>query len=439
MIGWTIFAAVVTLGVLFSPIPPWINQLVLIPRGRVRLAHRVGLLSFQGWRRDRRGAALVAGTQAAFRLPADRREPACRWLENKCRRMHRIRSGGLVGCGLLAALRGDRESARTILRGLERVDREFCSPRAYEIGREWLAADAANEGRWEDVVQIASRTPHQTFATEFLGMVGARLLGDSVYASDAALRRAWQLVPNRRACKPLLDRALASAGRGSRRAALPFVSPKPSGNQSSERALELFIEICNDPEPKETQVRKLSQLWEEQLGDESFLASLGERAEVLGLHVRDPAVAVARSIEEVLSELLDSGDLPVAKLAAGEGMLGRLARSRRKALLAELALRTSRLRGQMEDGAGLDPLDGLHSFLLIVDFYERSIRTGGLDLRREAFTEVCEVNGDFGDWLSAQRRERVLARVVYRWLLEESRVSSTPLAVGHFTGKIAAA
>jgi hypothetical protein len=154
------------------------------------------------------GAALY-GALALARKPSG--APAIDWLQQKISRSQALRGAGVTAAGLLAALRGNRERARSLLLIADASNRGFISRRARAVARDWLVADAAGIGNWREVVRLNRPGLVQLRWCYAVARMAERLLGELGAWRDWQLRLCWLVASRRRATLPLLRRALAVA------------------------------------------------------------------------------------------------------------------------------------------------------------------------------------------------------------------------------------
>lgn len=174
--------------------PWWAARWVAIPLRWPRAAYLLTRASPWAWRADRVGGAWFAAGWAAARRPV-RDEAGERWLEDPDPPEVRVRlsdpaltGAGLAGHALLAASAGDREQARALLAATPWFDPP---PIVARVASEWLAADAATRGDWDEVRAWASRAGTRRGA--LLDAIARRLLGEPIAGSELAER--WRACP----------------------------------------------------------------------------------------------------------------------------------------------------------------------------------------------------------------------------------------------------
>jgi hypothetical protein len=152
------------------------------------------------------GAALY-GALALARKPSG--APAIDWLQEKIARSQTMRGAGVTAAGLLAALRGNREGARSLFLIADAANRGFISRRARAVARDWLVADAAGVGNWREVIRLNRPGLVLLRWARAVARMAERLIGEPAACRDWQLRLWWLVAPRRRATHVLLRRALA--------------------------------------------------------------------------------------------------------------------------------------------------------------------------------------------------------------------------------------
>ena len=132
------------------------------------------------------------------------------WLAQRAKRARSVKGAGVVTGGLLAALRGERERARALFLLADTLPAKLISGSVRVVARDWLVADAAQNGNWRAVVSLGRRG-QQSFRWSYaVARMGERLLGDPEGRHGWLIWLCWLAAPRRRATWPLLRRALAA-------------------------------------------------------------------------------------------------------------------------------------------------------------------------------------------------------------------------------------
>jgi len=209
--------------------PSFVLRQVVVPLGLPRFAYWVarccGPVSLM---REAGAGAAVYGALALARRPSS--APAIEWLELRVDLARAPRGAGVVAAGLLAALRGDRQRARALMRVADTALEKFMPMSVRMVARDWLIVDAARIGDWHEVVRLGHRRRHILRWSYALARIGERLSGDPQARRDWLLRLCWLVAPRRRATLPLLRRALA----------VPC-APKPTAEREAAASLRAAL------------------------------------------------------------------------------------------------------------------------------------------------------------------------------------------------------
>jgi hypothetical protein len=245
------------------------------------------------------GAALY-GALALARKPSG--APAIDWLEQKITRSQTMRGAGVATAGLLAALRSNRERARSLLLIADASDRPFISRRARAAARDWLVADAAQIGNWREVVRL-SRHKLVTLRWSYaVARMAERLLGEPGAWRDWQLWLCWIVAPRRRATLALLLRALAIV-RVPKQSAEPSAVEQPPAKTLPDALAQLVRVLAGGlAQDGSALVRSLAQV-------DAALDSAGTRSLVrerfLGLGVdKHDNEAVTAAVRQRLADLI---------------------------------------------------------------------------------------------------------------------------------------
>jgi hypothetical protein len=188
--------------------PSLVLRRIIVPLGWPRFAYWVARCSWpMAMVTEHSAGASVYGALALARgspLPQ-----SIEWLQVKIDESKVQRGAALVAAGLLAALRGDRQQARSLLLMADMLHRKFIPSGVRVIARDWLVADAARIGNWPDVIRLGLHGHDDTLRwSHALARIGARLIRDPQAWPNWALWLCWAMAPRRRATLPLLRRAL---------------------------------------------------------------------------------------------------------------------------------------------------------------------------------------------------------------------------------------
>jgi hypothetical protein len=412
---------------------PWtVARRVLIPLGMSRSARFFSSLAGWTWSRDRRGGGLVAGAWAILHQKVPGREDMAR-LEAARDAAPVLSAAQVLATGLLAAARGDLESARALLGSVEELGARTAPTMVHALAREWLVADAAERGQWARVATLAGgdsgRAPAaRTRATRLLGAVAARFMGRDDAPGTAWLWLLWLLAPCRRHSFALVRRArMAPARKG------PTPAPVDHRLETTLRpdhyadALSAHVyALARDPSRLGADdLERLADAWDRALADPATRHMVMQRAAVLG----------ARSGERVLHDLSETVARDIAGMARAAGVtlterefasptLGQAQSWLHNELLGEIEIAFDALQIRVMDKRTLSSIDEWREWLSLRAVYARAAGLGGLELRRLAFPHVHHTVCKLAVWLWNQRDEHLMANAMFRWLLDEA------LAVG---------
>jgi hypothetical protein len=200
---WLVPAAVVLL------LPSLVLKNVVVPLGWPRLAYwaarcccPMAVVNEYG-----AGAAVYGALALARTSPTPQ---SIDWLADKIEQSKEQRGAALVATALLAALRGDRRQARSLLLVADALHRLAIPAGARVIARDWLVVDAARIGNWPEIIRLDRFGSRPATRWSYaLARIGERLSGDPRGCYDWQLCVYWAVAPYRRASWPLLRRALA--------------------------------------------------------------------------------------------------------------------------------------------------------------------------------------------------------------------------------------
>jgi hypothetical protein len=218
---------------LFLPAPFF--KAIVMPLGMPRFAYwatrccgPVELMKDSG-----AGAALYGALALARR---DASPKTLDWLATRAKRARAVKGAGVVAAGLIAALRSERERARALFLLADTLPTKIISANVRVVARDWLVADAAQNGNWREVVRLGRRGQQGYRWSNAVAQMGRRLLGDPDSPHDWLLWLCWLVAPRRRATWPLLRQALAV-----KPMRLP-VAPEPPVVQELPEALAGFAQ-----------------------------------------------------------------------------------------------------------------------------------------------------------------------------------------------------
>jgi hypothetical protein len=344
----------------------------------------------------------------------------------------------IVVTALLAAARGDAETARQLLRSLEQVVE--IHPEVRELAGEWLACDAAERGAWTELATdaAAARWPATTLSFLLEG-IALRRIGDPRAPGIVDLRARWLLAPHRRATRALLDAppavATSSAAATSSVAATssgPAATAEPDATGADDmegarpravlpRAIAAHLQLSVEP-PSAPRLAFAVRSWDLALADDSVRTWLARRA----LELDAPLGAVDRALREVTGSVTDELARVAERgaLAAPQpphGAVGHaIARRLRHGRLDALEAGFTRWAERRKTGEVRAAIDEWREWVALRAAYDAAIATGGLELRRLAFPHAYSTGTNMAAWLWNARKEYALSHAISAWLLTEA-------------------
>ena len=412
---------------------PWtIARAIFIPLGMSRCARVLSGLSGWTWGPDRPGGALVGGAWAILRQRDPDRE---RMADLERRRDRQSAEGQLTGAqvlatGLLAAARGDVESARGLLASVDELGVETTSRTVHALAREWLVVEAAERGAWADVVRYA-RGQRRTRLTRLLGAIGGRF-SDSADAAErptaARLWLTWMLSPKRRHTLALVRQALATHAPGEQ-APVPVERRLETTAVADhyQDALSAHVhalrhdaaDLCADD------LSRLAGVWDRALAHPDTQILVARRAQTLGARNGDAALRkLADEVSLDVANMARAAGVAIAECDADSRVLADAQMWLRNDLINEVELAFDALQIRIAERRELSSIDEWREYLSLRQLYVRSVGLGGSRLRHLAFPHIHHTVCKLAVWLWNHRDERLMPNAMFHWLLDEA------LAVG---------
>lgn len=420
-----------------------IAQVVAIPLGAWRSASYLARHSTT-WQRDPEGGACLAGALALLRRETHD-SSAASTISAEIADTKAIGTAGISAAGFVAASRGDLSNARELLQGALLIEGKKAIPRAQTIAREWLIADAAARGAWQQVASIGSEPwPMISLRARFLVAIAGRFTG-AHSATDTGLWLLWLLCPGHQQTRPLFDRARVipqalhprrySAGDGEQ--AAPNVDELPELPEAKlTRAIVLHAHwSARDPlhlRLVPDRLVSLLQAWDAAYRSGDLQEHCDTRASILGILTK-AAVLRERFLADVagdLAELTICAAVPLTEHISEPGELSRrVSLVVRNRMLDEVEDLSERLGQRSDSKSELPAVDEWREWAHLVQRYELAGRLGGLDLRRLMFPEVHRIACSFAVWLWNERREYGISTPIFRWLLAEAQAVGDESAI----------
>jgi hypothetical protein len=415
----------VILSLLLTWIAKWLawpfTRWVLVPLGWVRAACAIARFAKPLAADPAAGAVFVgAWAHRKHRRPADRQ-----FLEGKLAASMPLGGAGIAASGLLAVAQGDVAQARAWLRSLDWVHPKVLPPVCAKVAREWLVAEAASRGAWDEV--LTSAKGPTTRATRLLVLVARLMTRGSVVTRGSVpdstvapmlrleLWLTWLIAPHRRAFLPLVRQALAPTPPF----APPLVDEPPAG----------------DPE---TPYRSPAVP-----GQDLLQIALAAQAAAITApsaeHLAEAVVAWERALPGLPAPIAEAARVDLAAVAAaarlpipeGTGFADELRREVRRDVLEELETVSAALESRVSAGRVHDAFAEWTTFLELRRMYDEAGSLAGREAQRLVYARVHDALCPLAVILWNQRKEHPLANAIFRWLLDEAKLTEHATLVPH--------
>lgn len=400
---------------------PWtVARHVFIPLGWPRWASRFGYLAMMSWGSDARGGQALAAAWALLRA----RNPSAEnqaYVEAKLEAADSpLRGAGIVAHGLMAASRGDLETARVLCRSVSLLDRRVAPRLARKLALEWCLADAAAHGRWREVLELSQKGSGSYSLTAFFRASARRLLAEP-HAGRFLLGVWWVLALRWWATWPLLKLAWRTPPR--RSSPLDLEAGETQAADPLARALELHAALARVPAGHEAvALSAAAAAWDEALDSSKVQDLAAERAQGVG------PLAGAEALDELEDEVAEelaawalAREVKLAQLEPGSDMVENVAYRVRNELLERIESAAQDMTYRLAERRPLASEEEWRHFLALQHQCTLATNLGGLEVRRLAFDAVNVPLCNLGAWLFNERQEKAIANGMFRWLLEESR------------------
>ncbi len=418
-------------------------QVIAIPLGAWRSAAYLARHSTT-WQRDPVGGACLAGALALLHREAHDADAAST-IGTEIAEAKEIGTAGISAAGLLAASRGDLSNARELLQGALLIEGKKAIPYAQTIAREWLIADAATRGAWQQVVAIGSEPwPTISLRARFLVAVAGRFTG-AHSATNTGLWLLWLLCPGHQKTRPLFERA---------RHIPQALHPRRYSPGTGETTTHNIDDLPELPEAKlaraivlhahwsardplhlrlvPDRLVTLLRAWDSAYRSGELQKHTDARASILRIPTKAKALR-ERFLAEVtgdLAELTIRAGVPLTEYLSAPGELSqRVSLAVRSRMLDEVEELSERLGQRSDDRSELPAVDEWREWTWLRQRYELAGRLGGIDLRRLMFPEVHRIACSFAVWLWNERREYGISTPIFRWLLAEAEAVGDESAI----------
>jgi hypothetical protein len=414
---------------------PWfLVRFVCIPFGLPLLAYRLSRLGGHPWERDPEGGACLAGALACLHRRHAHRSAAATLLEHLVRPPSSpLRGAGIVAAGLLAADAGNLLRARRLLESLDVLDPDACPPRARDIARSWLIADAAGQGHWSLVIDLCNCAPDPCATTRFFAVVASRLVGEPT--SVTALLSAWARAPRRLRTSSVLRLALRSGrnelGLTQTQSRSPDGSDSLAANEGvlpHQRAVAMHLEAAVTPPSSGESLVRVARGWDATLWEPSFRGHLRRRIRALGGR-RSPertAFTVRRDVALDLAGWWNDSD---SKLWCGPGDTLEVAR---EIMIRQLSHALAAAIATLARCSAESALTIWQAWLELRDCHATLIGVCGPARLRAFYGALDHVVAGLVVQLHSTRGQRSLAHGISLWLVQEAeRVHDAGAAAHH--------
>jgi hypothetical protein len=396
---------------------PWPSARLLSRLGLARAANQVASAATFFMAGDQPGGRLLAASLAQLHW-GRRGAKDVAWFERKAAKVTPLRGAGLVAQGLHAWNLGDRDGARALLRLVLELHPKTCPRAACWLAARWLAADAAERGRWDELATYAIPAALPQHGRWFWRLLARAFDAEAPRPGRVALHAAWLLAGMWWRTRPMLRRALAP------RTEPPAPAPldeDPLHDDPLQAALALHAQALARPAGtlRRGDLARLAGAWDAALE----APSTGRGFAVRGLALEAP------DIDRALPALRAQAASDLAALAAEagiplEGVEGATALSAlhllRERLAEPVEQAAQRLEERCKVPGDLDPADEVRECLALRARYEEAARLGGRGLRRGLYAPVTTALCSAAVRLWNFRHERAVANALFEWLLAEA-------------------
>ncbi len=438
---WALLVGLITLAIYWQKVADlgWTLARRAIAGGQTWLAYHLARISANTWSEDRQGGAVLAAAWASYAKPIYDPDDAT-WVENKLHALPSLAGAGVVAQGLLAANRGDRDEARQLMLSASSLRNDDTPQLALTIAWDWLMADAAALGNWDEVVRLGHCNREPSPQARFLTVVAARLY-QQPSPPDINLIALWFRAGKRRDTLVWRDRALACP-----RILYAKRQPKSTGAQDDpqpegtplQRALARHAQLRREgPVWLRLRPHKLAELvtaWEGVFAGDSLLEHLRRR--VLNLEAPlDPAEVLARYRKQVCEDIADYAEAAGLSLVdtvgtdEPESFAAEAIRVLRSRLLVTVEQLCDTLHNRVRGGREKLPIDEWREWTQLRESCEHATKIGGMDARRVLFPQVHAACCAHGVWLWNERKQYALAMPIFRWLLQEAEAVGDEAAI----------
>jgi hypothetical protein len=332
----------------------------------------------------------------------------------------------LVAEGLLAILREDLRAARVLLRTADALHPSQAPRTLRRAARDWLVADAACAGNWDEVVARGVRGPRKMRWSYAVGRMAQLLTGEAGAPHPFTAIALWIMAPRRLATFSLLRRALeASRPR-------PTPAPIPERPRTLPYALGRLASLHKNPASASNgRLVEAVCILQEALDSPSTRALVEKRALALGVTRQADALLrqFREQIETALGTLLSEAVATELPEAPPELLTGAVRRARQR-LLRDLETYCNDYKQRAHAHVALSELEEWRTWAQVRDSGERLL---AIDPASEAtmfevvYYSVC----NFAVFQHNEHQRRGMAHQMFDWLHDraENVGSAAPAAL----------
>lgn len=422
----------IPLGVFIGVVMMWpLARYLLAPLGLVRVSYYASRASWKA-SDDTTGTALLTASIALHRAGSFDAEEAA-WIEEKIQGEHPLRSGAIAAAASVCAARGDRDGARLLFQSVRALEPSSVTAVARHTAGEWLAADAASRGAWDEVVEIGDDPARGGRAAALLARCAKRLLGRPDAPNRISLLVTWLLAPYRRRTFSLVERALSVADGApppEQESEEPRRFVTPDGDLLA-KAIAEHVSLLSMKRPAPADVVRAGRAFDAAFEEGRLPDELEARAAELGATRVGHALACFREdVEESLFRILQAHEIALDDATLDLGTLAASAQRRlRNETLAVIEALSDAIRSRVNERRALSAIDEWREICGLRAAYERGVLLGGPELRYLAFTKVHSDLCSLAVWLFNDRKERPIANAVFRFLLLEAQAVGDTAAI----------
>jgi hypothetical protein len=401
--------------------PWWFTQNFLSALPFPHAAAALTFFSFLLWDQDRLGGRATARALTLLRMHR-REESGERSLAERLRGLRPLRGGGVLAMGLLCARKGDLQGARSLIATVPGMAPKAAPHVARALANEWLAADAAERGDWNAVMEFGSREP-RTRLSRFLDTFAIVITaGDPDLKQRLFIR--WLVAPRRWHTWPMLKRAWEA------RTPAPSAAEAVPDGDPLQRAITLHARAVSSEEVGPREVQALGAAWDAALADPATSARLLSRA--ADLHVPDPGDLrgrLERTAVEDIGSIASASRIDWVEIGDSCDVLRQAGSRVRDEALGAIEADAERLGARVKAKRELPVPDEYREYADLRAAYERAVKLGGMDVRRTLFAHVQHPICNLAVWLFNERKQKPLANGMFRWLLAEAEAVHDEAAI----------